>query len=61
MTRHSLDMQIEMLSWHAAQEFLTRDFLRMSAEAWGTLEDKQREDFLSKKLWVKDNQRVCHP
>ena len=48
-------------SWGAAQEFLTRDFLRMTADAWDMLEDKQREELLSKRLWVKDNQRVSQP
>jgi hypothetical protein len=37
---------------------LTRDFLRLTAEAWDALEDRQREELLAKRLWIKDNQKV---
>ncbi|CAL5227796.1 g10819 [Coccomyxa viridis] len=38
-----------------AKEYLTRKALKLSEPRWQALEDAQREDLLSKELWVKEN------
>lgn len=42
-----------------AQIYLTRNFLRLSADAWDALEPSEREEMLSKELWIKERQKVC--
>ncbi len=41
-----------------AKEYLTRKALKLSEPRWQALEDPQREDLLSKELWVKENCEV---
>lgn len=41
-----------------AQIYLTQNFLRLSADAWDALEPLQREEMLSKELWVKEKQKA---
>ena len=45
-----------------AKQHLTRQALKLSETRWEALEDSQRQDMLSKELWVKGNCEVClHP
>lgn len=41
-----------------AQSYLTRDFLRLSADAWDALEPPERQDLLDKELWIEEKQKV---
>ena len=42
-----------------AKQHLTRQALKLSETRWEALDDSQRQDLLSKELWVKDNCEVC--
>ena len=45
-----------------AKQHLTRQALKLSESRWEALEDSQRQDMLSKELWVEGNCEVClHP
>ena len=58
------------LSWHwkymvqkeaydeEAKEYLTQKALKLTEARWQGLEDSQREELLSKELWVKENCEV---
>ena len=43
-----------------AKEYLTQKALKLSEARWQALEESQREDLLSKELWVKENCNVGH-
>ena len=42
-----------------AKQQLTRQALKLSETRWEALEDSQRQDVLSKELWIKGNCEVC--
>ncbi|KAK9906567.1 hypothetical protein WJX75_004318 [Coccomyxa subellipsoidea] len=41
-----------------AQSYMTRDFLRLSADAWDALEPPERQDLLDKELWIEEKQKA---
>ncbi len=42
-----------------AKLYLTKKALKLSDTRWDALEDFQREDLLSKELWIRTNCEVC--
>jgi hypothetical protein len=45
----------------AAQEYLTRQGMRLSAEAWDALDAQERVQAVARKLWVPENQKARAP
>ena len=41
-----------------AKQYLTQKALKLSETRWQALEDSQREELLSKELWIKENCEV---
>ena len=45
----------------AAQEYLTRQAMRLTPEAWEAMDEQQRAEAVARKLWIPENQKASSP